>query len=433
MLARLKIILLFVLFISVCGLALYLQNHPGRLTLLWRTHKIETSFTVVLFITSLAALVLAIIGHLLARLKARVRRIQNAHLARKQARAEQAMLDGLLALGRHDGKAAARAALAARKAAPDAPQSLMLSAQAANTKEEEENYYHTLAAKDKDTQTRMAALQGLCHLSMARGALDEAKQYAQHALNLSKDKKQGWPQAALFRLAAAQGDWSAARKILRRLVKSGGVENATRTLAVLMLAQAQDPQTKTDAAIELCAHALKLSPDLIPAYPLLAAFIAPPAKARKKMKRKITRQIEHQWHRRPHAELAAAYLALDPDRTAQEKLVAIQKLIAPNQADTQSRFALAQAAVQAQHWSLARRALAEIKEPHQTQRYYVLMAALARGEKKDEAAAHQWLTDALTAPPDAGWLNPNGQREPWRAVCPQSGAFDAYIWGQPKT
>ena len=437
---RFKIITFFVLLIGLCGLALYLQNQPGHLTLLWRGYEMQTSLTVVLFIATLAALGWAVLGYLFNRLKARVRRIQNARLMRKKARGEKAMLDGLLALGHHDSKAASRAAWVARKAQPDAPPSLMLSALAAKLADpqetkEEENYYHALTAKDKDAQTRLAGLHGLFHLSVARGALTDAKHYAQHALSLTKDKKHDWPQAALFRIAAAQGEWQTARKILRRLVKTGAVENATRTLAVLILAEAQDRHAhENKEAIELCTQALKLSPDLIPAYHLLAQLNAAQAKAKKKKwVRQIERQIEHQWQTQPHRELAAAYLALTPNRSASEKLVAIQKLIAPNQADPQSRFALAGAALEAQHWGLARRALADIGEPLRTRHYYVLMARLARGENKDASAAYKWLNAALTAPPDAGWLSPSGQIGAWRAVCPQTIAFDAYIWHQPKS
>lgn len=448
----LKLVLLFIPLTLIGMLAIYLQGRPGQVAMSWGNYEIETSVTFVLITGLFLTLLFAGFWRALTWLKNWPKRMKMARLAGKKLDADYAVARGMLALAGGLGGEAEVEAQRARKALPKATLPLMLSAQAARLSGDvqgEEKYYRKLVegvrGEEKETDAQLVGLRGLFHLSLSHGAVDDAALHAERALGLTrltKNKRRGdWALEGLFQIEAYKGNWREARHLLDKLVKAGGVEKKIvhRRRAVLMLAEAQELAREETAAtqtkaIELCQRALRLSPDFVPAYGLVAQLLAHAGQTQRK---KWARRLEKLWRKHPHPDIAKAYLALYPGRTALQKLTAIQKLTSSNQQTNESRFALAQAAIKAQRWSLARLAL-EVesgdKQPPdamQTQKYCRLMADIERGEHEDEGAARAWMDRAMTAAPDTSWVGPAGATQEWQAVCRKTGAFDAYEWRKP--
>lgn len=446
--------------LTLIGLvAIRLAASPGAIALNWGGYDIETSLMFALFAMLGVFVVLAGLWRGFSWLKNWPARMMQARMVRKKRDADYAVARGMLALAGGLGAQAEAEAVRARKALPDATLSLMLSAQAARlsgAQEAEETYYRQLVQDDQGVDAQLVGLRGLFHLAIGRGGVGDAALHAERALSLSKDKKRrDWALEGLFQIEAYKGDWTQARKRLDGFVKAGGLKksHAKRRRAVLMLAEAQtlvheETSEAQAVALDLCQRALRLAPDLVPAYGLAAQLAAHSGNAQKK---NWARRVERHWRGHPHPELADAYLALYPERTLSQKLTAMQKLTAKNKGENASRFALAEAAIGAQRWSVARTALGSSLESgldsgldssldeaqlahgdSYTQKYCLLMADIELGENADTGAARSWKTRALTARADACWVSPTGRVGAWQAVCRDTGAFDAYEWRRPE-
>ncbi|MGC6512295.1 MAG: heme biosynthesis protein HemY [Parvibaculales bacterium] len=428
--------------LTLVGLAaVWVGRRPGSATFVWQGYEVQApialfflGFVLVLFIT-----VQVVLG--LRWLMAWPQRHQRNKRNRLQKDTTDAVAVGLMALS--DGRAdeAARAAVKARRALPEAGLSLMLSAQAARLNgdyAEEESYYRRMLdapAYAQEKQTGIMGLRGLLRLATEQGNMNDIRTHALRALDL--ESKTDWAMEAMFQLEARNRAWGKARHWLRQISRNGFVEKPeyNRRMAVLLVAesevlgQSKRPEDR-QKAIKHMAQAVKLAPDFVPGYRLAASLLAGAGAGQK---RNFATRIEKAWKRRPHPELVAAYQMLYPGRSAVQKLKAVQKLVAPCRQHPESLLALAQAAVTAKRWSLAR-VMLENELPGQQdparldRRYHRLMADLESGENLDEAAARQWLDKALSAPHEPTWFGPSGQRGSWQAVCPQTGAFDAYEW-----
>ena len=438
--------LLFTLsLLTLIGLAaVWVGRHPGSAIFVWQGYEVQAPIALVLlglFIVLLAAIQFAFALRWLINWPERYRQTRQARL---QKETTDAVAVGLMALS--DGRAdeARQAALKARRALPDAGLSLMLAAQAARLNgdcEEEESYYRRMVdvvdsfGRERQNQTSIMGLRGLMRLAIERGNFEEVRTHAMRALGM--DSKTDWAMEAMFHLEAQTSDWEKARYWLKQMGRNRVVEKPVqnRHMAVLLAAEAEalgqsgqtDDRQKARKHIE---QALKLAPDFVPGYRLAAGFFAGTSSSQK---RKVAVQIERAWKRQPHPELVLAYQALYPGRSAVQRLKAVQKLVAARHQHPESLLALAQAAVAAKRWSLARVTL-ENELPSQQdvtqldRRYHRLMAELESGENTDEAAARQWLDKALSAPLEPAWVSPAGVRGNWQAICQKTGAFDAYEW-----
>ena len=180
--------------------------------------------------------------------------------------------------------------------------------------------------------------------------------------------------------------------------------------------------------LKLVQRAIILIPDFIPAL-VLASQLATTNNGGNSA-HKIVKRIEQLWKKAPHPDLVSAYLALQPGKSALQNLKLVQKLTAKNRTHSESRIALAGAAIKARRWSMARVALRDEAETP-TRRVCRLMADLEIGENEDAGLAREWMDRALTAAPDACWVGPSGEAASWQAVCPETGQIDAFKWGHP--
>ncbi len=421
--------------------AIWLSQHPGTVTFLWQGYEMQVP--IILFFILFALVLFFCIGLiLLLRWVARwPERYKQKQQSRQQQEATQAVAAYLMALsGGREGEAQ-RAALKARRAMPKAGLSLMLGAQMARrggNLEEEETYYRRMVEQTLFAdahQTNIMGLRGLLGLAVKKGNMQDIRTHAERALEI--EQKTDWAMEALFNLEAQNGEWTKARHWLGQMGRYGFAEKPeqNRRMAVLLMAEAEtlgknERVEDRKTAMSNILQTFKLAPDFVPSYKLAATYLAGGGVVEK---RKLAHQIEKAWKRCPHPELVEAYQALYPGRSAVQKLKAVQKLIGPKPRHHESLYALAGAAIKAKRWNLARVTLEnelaqQLAPALRERRFYRLMAELESGENGDEARARDWRDKALSAPLEAGWFSPTGERGSWRAVCMKTGAFDAYEW-----
>jgi HemY protein len=98
--------------------------------------------------------------------------------------------------------------------------------------------------------------------------------------------------------------------------------------------------------------------------------------------------------------------------------------------NVEGALAVARAALDAQEFAIARKALAPLLIVP-TQRVAMLMAELEETEHADEGRAREWMTRAVHARRDPAWTADGFVSERWLPVSPVSGRLDAFEWKVP--
>jgi HemY protein len=149
--------------------------------------------------------------------------------------------------------------------------------------------------------------------------------------------------------------------------------------------------------------------------------------------RKARRLLQTAWRTAPHPDLLAAWLDINPGAEPEDRLEAVQKLVAETEDSAESRMAVAAAALEAGEYDLARVRLKALMEQAPSAKVARLIADLEEAERGDGAQARQWLRQAASLPADATWVcgDCGRQNSEWAAHCPDCGNFDSFTWRAP--
>ncbi len=348
----------------------------------------------------------------------------------RQEKGYRALSEGMLALASGEGDVAmARAARAERYLKKPALTNLV-TAQAAemagNRAKAEEAYKRLL----KDDRTRFVGVRGILRQKLADGDTDTALKLAQTAFGLKPAHAE--IQDTLLKLQTGQEDWVGARSTLNAKLKFGNIPRDVhkRRDAVLALSEARDIAVSgnTVEARVASIEANRLSPHLIPAAVMAArSYIAQDAP------RYAARVIRKAWDQQPHPDLAAAFAAIAPNETPQQRLKRFAKLFTARPDHRESKLVEAELNLAAEDFPAARRALGDLVENDPDARVLTIMAAIERGEGAPDRVVKGWLARALTAPRGPQWICNNCQHihGEWAPACENCGAFDTLAWKSP--
>jgi HemY protein len=120
---------------------------------------------------------------------------------------------------------------------------------------------------------------------------------------------------------------------------------------------------------------------------------------------------------------------LRPGDSARDRLKRTEALARLTPAAVEGALAVAQAALDAREFMIARVALAPLRSAP-TQRVAMLIAKLAEMEN-DEGRAREWTTRALHARHDPAWTADGLVSDRWMPVSPVTGRLDAFEWKEP--
>jgi HemY protein len=333
----------------------------------------------------------------------------------------------MVAIGAGDPSAARRHASDARKLIPDEPLALLLSAQSAQLSGDKPAAEAAFKDMLEEPTTRVLGLRGLFVEARRRGDQISARAFADEAVRLSPSL--AWANDALLEFHSTAGDWAQARTAVERraALRLSDKTESRRHRAVLLAAEALAKQeaNPTDA-LSAALEALKLAPGLTPAAALAGRMLS----ARGDL-RKAARVLEAAWREQPHPDLAAAYVNLRNGDSQKDKLDKAQALMKLKPTDPESVFAVADAAIAARDYPLARKALSPLLAAVPTVRACLLMARIEDGEHGSAGRAREWLTRSVRAPRDNAWVADGIVSETWLPVSPVSGRLDAFAWTLP--
>lgn len=348
----------------------------------------------------------------------------------RQKKGIEALTDGMMALASGEGRMALTKVARAEKYLQRPELTNLIKAQAAvmtGDKKTAERAYKQLITDDR---TRFIGVQGIMKQKLEDGDTATALKLAEKAFALKP--KHVETQDILLRLQAEKGDWSAARSTLSAKLKHGAIPRDVhkRRDAVLALSEAKGVFEKgaTIEAREAAIEANKKSPDLIP-----AAVMACEEYVADDKPRPAARVIKKAWEAQPHPDLAAAFAAIVPDETPEQRIKRFAALTKIHPEDPETKMLAAELNIAAEDFPAARRALGDLAEINPTSRSLTILAAIERGEGADDVVVRGWLTRALTAPRGPQWVCDNCQtiHSEWAPVCEHCGGFDTLSWRKP--
>ena len=424
-------VVIFLIAIAVMALgAAWLADRPGEVVISWLGWRIETSVAVlaiaVAVVAALAVLAWSVLRAILrspAALRARLR-------LRRARRGYLALSQGLIAVGSGDARAARRFAEEAARIAPSEALTLLLSAQSAQLSGDRAGAERTFKAMALRDDTRLFGLHGLFVEAQRRQDQPTARLIAEEAARDATAP--AWAGHAVLNFRCAAGDWTGALDRLERNQKAGLVDKAAyaRQRAVLLTAQALAAEpTDRAGARTLALAAVKLAPTLVPSAALAGRLLGEAGELRQ-----AARIIETAWAANPHPDLADTYAHLRPGDSASARLARVQALAqkypATEAGNVEGALAVAQAALDAREFAIARAALAPLAAAP-SQRTAMLFARLEELEHGDEGRAREWMTRAVRARRDPVWTADGFVSDRWMPVSPVTGRLDAFVWMEP--
>jgi HemY protein len=418
---------LFVLALVV-GAALGLAQLGGTVEVKVGDYWVGISFPIAVLLLVLAFL----LGHGLLAAWAALRRWparrRAAQEARRRTQGEAMLTRALVSLAAGHADAARLEMRRARGLLGETPNLLLLSAEAERLAGRVVNAGQEFQALAKLPEARFLGLRGLLRQAMQRQDWDAA-------LALARDAEAAQPGAAWLReeraqLAVRTGNW-------REALALAAPEAPRAGLALAAAAQEPDPAR----ALELERQAFEADPGFAPAtlaYALRLRENGSPRRARA--------VLEQGWQAGPHPDLAAPWLAEEPDPLHQVKLA--EDLVRKNPTHPESRLLLARVALQA---GLTGRARAELEALVQAgvpdrraggapdRRAWLLLAELEEAEQGEtvagRAAQGRWLREAARAAPEPSWRcgHCGTSHAGWAPVCDHCGAAGEISWTSQAT
>jgi len=348
----------------------------------------------------------------------------------RERRGFDALSDGMLALASGDGQLASVKADRAHRYLNRPELTNILAAQAAEMTGDKRKAEQSYKALLQDDRTRFVGVRGLMKQKLEAGDTTTALQLAQRAFALQPKNTE--VSDTLLRLQAEDEDWSGARTTLGSKLRHGTLPRDVhkRRDGVLALSEAREAMAagNTEEARQRAIEANRLSPDLVP-----AAVMAARAHIDRKEARAATRVLKRAFEARPHPELAAAFAEIHPEEKPAARIKRFRDLTRSRAEHPESRMLMSELQVASEDFPQARRALGDLVETDPTARVLTLMAAIERGEGKDDTVVRGWLTKALTAPRGPQWIcdNCHNITKDWAPVCPNCRSFDTLSWKRP--
>ncbi|MGE3248236.1 MAG: heme biosynthesis protein HemY [Beijerinckiaceae bacterium] len=422
------IVFLAILAAAAFGFA-WLADRPGQIVLTWQGYRIETSLMVALGAIAALTIALIVLWSLL-RFILRIPAIMSITArARRNNKGYAAVSKGMVAAAIGDAKTTEKAAREASKHLGAVPLTSLLQAQAAQISGDRDKAIAAFNQMLDDPDTKVLGLRGLYLEARRNGDSAAAQAFAREAYGLAALP---WAGQALLEQHVMSDDWAGALAVVENSVARKTIAKAAgnRQRGVLKTAIAMNlAEREPDEALRIAREAMKLAPDLIPAYVAAGRLLA-----RKGDIRRAGRILEDAWRVKPHPEIARAYIDLRPGDSSQDRLARAKTLVKVHADDPESRLTLARAALEARDFDLARKTMEPLfadRAPRATVRMCLLMADLEETQYGETGKVREWLARATRAARDPMWIADGIVTDTWSPASPVSGKLDAFVWDVP--
>ncbi|MEP6146153.1 MAG: heme biosynthesis HemY N-terminal domain-containing protein [Nisaea sp.] len=421
---------LIVLIGAITFAAIQLADNPGRISIDWLGYHIDTYFGVALLAMLVGLWLLLFVFRLFRGIVGLPGGFFDRRATRRRDEGVSALSLGMAAISAGDAEEARKQARKAEKLLNDPAKTRLLSAQAAALGGDSEAAGRYFDALTENPETRFVGLVGKLRQALEAGDRDEALPLARRARDLRPDS--GFVARTLFTLETGAEDWDGAQKTLFDAVRRDLIpeDEAKHYRVAIDMERARLQQEAGDlgGAADFALRVLAVEPSFPP-----AVQIAVEAEQGKGRDRKAQRLLEDAWSASPHPALAKLYAGLWPNDDPAERLKRIQKLTGGQADSLAGRLAVAEAAIAAELWGVARSALDAIPEAERSAGVFRLLAYMAQAEHRDAAQARGFLERAGNAPADPAWTcsDCGATSGNWTVSCGNCGHFATLTWKQP--
>ncbi|HZB94146.1 MAG TPA: heme biosynthesis HemY N-terminal domain-containing protein, partial [Stellaceae bacterium] len=261
---RLPAIIVILLVAVAAG---FFASEPGSVTLTWQGWRIDTSVAVLVFGVVLLAMLAAALFHLLRKLLGGPRAFMRARREKRRREGYRALTQGMVAVAAGDAEEAHRFARKADTLLAEPPLTLLLSAQAAQLKGDDQAAKKYFTAMLERAETEFLGLRGLIMQALRGGDERAALKLVERARDLRP--RTPWVMQSLFELQARAGKWLEAEATLAEAMKRKVLEReATRHHRAVLLherSRAAEGAGDPHEALQLAAKAHGLEPGFAPA------------------------------------------------------------------------------------------------------------------------------------------------------------------------
>jgi len=413
--------------LAVAG-AVWLADRPGEVTIRWQGWRLDTTVPVLLAFLAVVLVAFSALNRVLRGVFGAPGRWFESRRLGRQRKGYTALADGLAAAASGDTLRTAKLARKADRLLNDPAVTGLLTVQAAQLSGDDDSLRDRYRAMTERKETAFLGHRGLAELALKSGDCNIARDEAGKAFDL-QPAAEGLA-GMLLDLQVGAGAWAEAEQVLRTARCRNALVPAdyARRRALILLGRAEEARAAGDdaQALDWALDARDADPLFVPAVALAAGLYRRRGKARK-----AASLLKAAFKAAPHPLLVAGWQALGEGENALERVKRMQELAQANPAAPEGQTALAEAALAAQLWGLARTHLHKALELRPTRAVFHLLAQVERDERKDEAAANAWVLKAATdSVPEPSWTCGGcGHHTPDFAICcPACGVAGRLEW-----
>lgn len=354
---------------------------------------------------------------------------------RNREKGYHALTLGLTAVAAGDTAVASKQAeLATRYLKHDTGLPLLLKAQAARMRGQEEEALKSFAILLENKDAAFLGVRGLLQAALDHNYHDKALDLAKQALKLHP--KQPWILGLVYDLEIKEQLWDDALETLKRAqkLKSMDKEKLQRDFTAIYIAKAEqaEKQGKDEEALRLLENAFKHHPGFIPAALRLSEKYI-----QMDMPKKAMKILEQSWKKDPHPQIAKLWRTLTPQKKIKEPMERMKWFTRLHKINTKSARSFLEAghvAMLEGLWGEARSYLESAEKIRPSKELYQMLADLERMSGKGEDTAKRWIDMAETAEPTRAWVCRDTGRfyNEWHVIAQPHGSFNSIEWTAPE-
>lgn len=422
-----KIFLILKLGVAVFALYL-LGQYPGTVEVSWFGYSVTIAIGA--FSVAFLGLIFLIWGiiRFWEGMRAFPQALQAFFKRRRQKKAQEALVEGMVALSSGEFDLAKQLVDYSQKLNPNQLIPQILQAQAiyaAGHYEEAEQAFKGLLAYP---ETAFLGIRGLILLSMRRGDHQKLHEYLQQGMALRPNSP--WILKQLISFHIKDQTYQKAELLVETLHLTGGLtkEQVNRQQAILFWLRAEQAliQSNRSEFFKLAHRSLKLDPHLVGVSIALAKEYAKEGRVSE-----VKKVVFEGFSKEPNASLGYVWIDVLSHKSDIEKYRLVEELTSKTPLHSESLYLLASVALSAKLWGQARRHLKDLLIQEASQRVYRLMIYLEEQEKPhSQEDSKEWIQKAFSAPDIPQWTcgSCHHHAPTWVAVCPACGNFDGFEW-----
>jgi HemY protein len=425
-----RTIFFFIKLAIFVGIAIWLVENPGLVTVNWLGWELRTNFGLFALLVVLAVFLTARGWRILDTMLSAPGSWFRSRADKRKHRGYRALTLGLAAVAAGDSEEARRQARRADQQLQDPELTRLLSAQAAALAGDHAAAARYFAALRENPETAFIGLSGLLRQAVSRGDDEHALELAEEAFKLRPDAAYV-ATTQVFLLARARR-WVDAQRAVYEAVRAKVLAEdvALGHRSAILVERARDAIEHGDSAAALshAGNAVDSAPEFVPA--LIEQVRAEMAAGKPK---RATRLVEDNWARVAHPDLAEAFISLVPDETPHATYRRVTELARKAPDHVESKLMVAAAGLASEHYNEARLQLETLSESELSPRACRLWATLEEHDQGDVKATRIWLERAASMDRDPSWTcqTCGAISDRWSAICGNCDGFNTLSWSTP--